>query len=189
MAVDCDAKIAGHALDIRPAHVGIGAEFLAFNEGDVAMPQMKEVLEGHLGGAAVIQHDVGDAIDIVVSGDGNDGHRKVEVPRSVDGDEAINRALEEHSGIFVDEIGAVAMAGDEVKVAFLEEVVLNATHNRGRVTIADLGNNDSDSEAALGAERTGEEVGAVLELSGGGEDAVFGLLRDGIGNIGAVDNQ
>lgn len=82
----------------------------------------------------------------------------------------------------------MAVAGDEIEVAFLEKIVFDAAHDRGGIAVADLGYDDSDGKAALGAERAGEEIGAVLEFSGGGEDTVLGLLGDGIGNIGAVDD-
>jgi len=189
MAVNCNAKIAGDALDIRPANVGIGAEFLAFNEGDVTMAEMKKVLESDLGGTTVIEYDIGDSIDVVVARDGNDRDGKIEVPWRVDGDQTIDGALKKHAGILVDEIGAMAMAGDEVEVAFLQKIIFDAAHDRGGIAVADLGDDDSDGEAALCAKRAGEKVGAVLEFSGGGEDAIFGLLRNGIGNIGAVDHQ
>lgn len=54
------------------------------------MMKVKEVLESDFGRATVVQHDVGDAINVVVAGNSDHGHGKVEVPGSVDGDEAID---------------------------------------------------------------------------------------------------
>jgi len=189
MAIDGQSKVAGDIFNIRPANFGIGAEFLAFHEGDLTMPEVEEMFERDFRGTPVIEDDVGHTIHIVVAGDRDHRHRKVEVPGSIDGDEAIDRALEQHAGIFVDEIGAVAMAGDEIKVTFLEKVVFDTAHDGGGISVADFGNDDADREAALRAQRTCEKVGTVFKLSGGGEDAVFSLLRYGIGDVGAVDNQ
>src|SRR5215471_9317439 len=99
----------------------------------------------------MIEDDVDDALDIVVAGDGDDGDGEVEMPGRVDGNQSVDGALEEHAGIFVDEVGAMAMAGDEVEVAFLKEVVFDAAHDGGGVSVADLGDDDADGEAALGA--------------------------------------
>ena len=83
----------------------------------------------------------------------------------------------------------MTVAGDEVEVALLEEKVFDAAHDGGGVAVADLGDDDADGEAALGAQGAGKEVGSILEFSGGGEDAVFRFLGDGVGDRGAVDDQ
>ena len=81
------------------------------------------------------------------------------------------------------------MAGDEIKIAFLQEMVLDAAHDGGRVAIADFGNNDSDGKAALRTQRASKEVRTVFELLYRGEDFVFGFLRDRIGDGRPIDDQ
>ena len=189
VGIDGQAKIAGDLFDAGPTHLGVGAEFLAFDKGDLAMAEMEEVFESDLSGSLVVEDNVGDAIDVVVTRDGDYGNGKIEVPWSVGGNEAIDGTLEEHAGIFVDKIRAVAMASNEIKVTFLQEIIFDAAHDRGRVTIADLGYDDTNGKAALRAQGTGKEVGAVFEFASGGEDAIFGLLGNGIGDVGAINDQ
>ena len=137
----------------------------------------------------MVEDDVGYALDFVVAGDGDHGHGEVEVPGSVDGDEAVDGAFQEHARIFVDEIGAVAMAGDEVEIALLQEVIFDSAHDRSGIAVADFGDDDADGKAALGAQGAGKEIGAIFEFAGGGEDAVLGFLRNGVGDAGAVDDE
>lgn len=137
----------------------------------------------------MVENDVGNALDFVVAGDGDHRHREVEVPGSVNGDESVHGAFEEHARIFIDEIGTVAMTGDEVEIALLQEVVLDSAHDRGGVPVADFGDDDPNGEAALRAQGAGEEIGAVFEFAGSREDAVLGFLRNRVGDAGAVDDE
>ena len=187
--VDGQAELAGDTLDVGPADRGVRTEFLSFNKGDLAVAKVIQVLEGDFGSAVMVQNNVDDAADVVVAGNSDDGDREVEVPGRVDGNEAVDGTLEKHAGVFVDEVGAMAVAGDEVEVALLEEIVFEAAHDRGGVAVADLGNDNADGEAALGAQGTGEKIRTVLELAGGGENAILGLLGDGIGDVGTIDDE
>ncbi len=187
--IDDQAELLGGALDVGPASLSVGAELLPFDECDLTMAEVEEVLQCYLSRTFVVEDDVGDTGDFVVSGDGDDGQREVEVPGGIDGDEAIHRSLLEHTWVLVDQIGTVAMAGDEVEVTLLQEIVFDAAHDGGGIAVTDFGDDDSDGETALGAQRAGEEVGTIFEFAGGGEDAVFGLLRDGVGDAGAVDDE
>ena len=137
----------------------------------------------------MIESDIGDTLYVIVSGDGDDGDGEVEMPGRVDGDEAVDGAFQKHSWVFVDEIGAMAMAGDEIEVTLLQEIVFDSAHDGGGIAVADFGDDDSDGEAALGTQGAGEEIGTILEFAGGGEDAVFGVLRDGIGDAGSINDE
>ena len=99
----------------------------------------------------MIEDNVGHALDVVVSGHGDHGHGKVEVPGRVDGDQAIHRSLQEHARVFVDQIGAVAVAGDKVEVSLLQEVIFHSAHNGSRIPVAHFRDDDTDGKAALGA--------------------------------------
>src|SRR5215470_5265848 len=126
----------------------------------------------------MVEHDVDDALDVVVAGDGDNWHGEVQVPRSIDGDQSVDGALEKHARVLVDEVGAVAMAGDKVEVAFLQKIIFDAAHDGGGISVADLRDDDTDGEAALRAQGAGKKVGTVFEFSGGGENAVLRLLGD-----------
>src|SRR5713226_4069625 len=67
LAGDLNSQLAGGSFDVRPSHFGVGAEGLAFDEGDLTMPQLKQVLEGKLGGSLMVQDDVGHALYVVVA--------------------------------------------------------------------------------------------------------------------------
>ena len=116
-----------------------------------------------------------------MSGDGNDRDGEVQVPGGIHGDQAVHRSFEEHSWVFVDQIGAVAVAGDKVEVSLLQKIIFDAAHDGRGISVAHFGDNDSDGEAALSAQRPGKEVGTIFEFAGGGEDSVLGILRDGVG--------
>jgi len=102
----------------------------------------------------VVEHNVGHAFHVVVPGHGDDGHGKVQVPGGIHGDEAVHRAFEEHARVFVDQIGAVAVAGDKVEVPLLEEIIFDAAHDGRGIAVAHFGDDDADGEAALGCVRS-----------------------------------
>src|SRR5581483_6908005 len=81
------------------------------------------------------------------------------------------------------------MAGHEIHVSGLKQVVLNPRQNEGSVPVAQLGDDDSDGERSLRAQRTGEKVGAVIEITRGGKDAVLGFLRNGLCFLGVVKDE
>lgn len=137
----------------------------------------------------MVEDNVGDTFDIVVPGHGDHGHGKVETPGSVDGDEAVDGAFHENVRVFIDEIGAVPMAGDEVEVTLLQEVIFDAAHDGSGIAVADFGNNYADGKAALRAQGAGKEVGTIFEFAGSGEDAIFGVLGDGVGDGRTVDDK
>src|SRR5260221_2543786 len=179
----------GNALDVGPSHLGVGTEFLSLDECDLAVADVKQVLQCYLGCTLVVEHNVGYAFHVVVPGHGDYRYGKIQVPGGIHGDQAVHRSLQEHAWIFVDEIGAVAVAGYKVEVSFLEKIIFYAAHNGRGISVAHFGDDDSDGEAALSAQGAGEEVGTIFEFSGGGEDSVLGILRDGVGHARPVDDE
>lgn len=187
--IQAQAETGGGLGDGFPAGLGVGTEFLTFNEGDALVAQLLKMAEGEFGGALVIEKDVADAVGGIVSGNGEDGDGEVVTPGSVDGDQSIDEAAHEELGIFLDEIGAVVVAGDQIEIALFQKMVFDAAHDEGGVTFADLGDEDSDGETALGAGVAGGETGTVIEFAGGGENAFLGGAGDGVGDAGAVEDQ
>ncbi len=57
-------------------------------------PRSDEVVDGEFGGAAMVEHDVGDPLMPVGAGDGDGGQGRVALQRGVDGDDAIDGAFE-----------------------------------------------------------------------------------------------
>src|SRR6202451_2096027 len=74
------------------------------------------------------------------------------------------------------------------KIFFLAQIGFDTADNRGTVTIADFFDDDSDCAGALLAQRTGKEIGAVVELPGGGMNTAFCVLRNRAGRRRVVEN-
>lgn len=172
-----------------PAGLGVGTEILALDEGDFAMAELGQMVESHPRGAGMVESDVGDALARLMAGDGNNGNGKRAFAASVDGDDALDGALQEHFRVFVDQIGAMAMAREKIEVAFLKEKILDAAHDQSGIALADLGNDDADGEAALAAQGTGEEIGAIVKTLGLSQNAGTRFLRDGSCRGRAIDDE
>jgi len=70
---------------------------LAFHEGDASVAEVVEMLEGEEGGSVVVEHDVRVALELLVSGDGDDGDAEGFVEGGVDEKEAVDGALGEEA--------------------------------------------------------------------------------------------
>jgi hypothetical protein len=134
--------------------------------------EIVEVLERQQSGPVVVQHDVGVALDLLVSGDGDDGRAHLLVQRGIDEQEAVHGALGEQAGVLVDEVLLALVADDIMKVAGLEEVLFNAVHQHGEVAFAELRHDHADRKGLAGAQGTGDGIGAVVQPLGGFEDAL-----------------
>ena len=91
--------------------------------------------------------------------------------------------------VFLNQVGSVAMADDEVEVALLEEVILDPGKYQGGVTFADLGNDHANGEASFLAQRSGHQIRTVVQLASGGTHTFLGAGGDGFGTGRAVDDQ
>ncbi len=85
-----------------PSDLGIGTERLAFDEGNLAMAELRQMLDGEARGAGMIEHDIGDAGQFAMPGNGDyrDGHAFL--TRGVYRDEAFHGALLQQARIFFD---------------------------------------------------------------------------------------
>ncbi len=123
-----------------------------------------------------------------MTGNGDGGDSGGFGKRGIDGNDAFNTAGFEETGILREEIGAVAMADDEVKEFLLEQRIFNAAEHGGGVTFADLRDHDADGEAALFAQAAGEGIGMVVERGGGLPHALLGGGGDSIFGPGLVED-
>ena len=137
----------------------------------------------------MVEHDVGDAGNIPVAGNRNGGKNAVFAADRVDGNNSFDGALLEKEGIFFDEIAAMAMTDDKVKITFLKEMIFDARHDQRGVAFADFRNNYADGETALLAERTSHEVGTIVEFAGGLANPFLSSVGNGLGSRGAIDDQ
>ena len=186
--LELEAHVAGDVANGVPTGLGIRAEALALNDGDVPMSELMEMGEGEFGGAAVMEGDVGDALGLVVAGDGDGGDGAAMGEQCVDGDDAFDRTIEKEGLRALDHGGLVMMADEEVEISGLEQVLFYACENEDGVAFADLGNEHPDRLAAAAAQGASGEIRTVLELFGRGEDAVLGRFRNGLSGGSGVED-
>ena len=94
--VDLDAELLRGFEHGGRAGVGVGAEGLALDEGDLAVAELVQMAEGEVRGALVVEDDVGDAGQLGVAGDEDRGQGKRRVEMRVDGEDAVDAAGAEH---------------------------------------------------------------------------------------------
>lgn len=188
VGVKLEAHLPGYLADRAPPGLGIGAEALSLDDGEAAVAERVEMEEGELGGAAMVEGDVGDAGGLMVAGDGDGGDGAAAGQGRIDGDDALDGAVEQKGLGAVDHGGLMVMADEEMEVSGLEQVLFYAAENEGGVALANLGNEDADGLAAAVAEGAGGEVGAVVETFRGGKDTVLRGLGDGLCGGGGVEH-
>lgn len=159
---------------------------MALDEGDAAVAESGEVIEGVACGGEVVELDGDEALAVLVAGDGDDGHGEVVVHGGIDRDDAFDGAREEEARVSLEEIGAVVVADDEVEIFLLEERIFNAAEDGGGVAFADFRNHDADGEAALVAELARNGIGFVVEERGGLQDSFLSFWRDAVFDSGIV---
>ena len=188
--VELEIDFTGYLLDCFPAELGIGDGVRAAHVGDAAMAERVEVGESLLDGEVMVEDDVGYVFDHAVGRDGDDGNGDCNVVgRGVEEQKAIDGALDQHARVFFDEVALPVVAGGEVEVMGGGELLDDAAHDAGKVTFAEVGGEDADAHGAALAQGTGEVVGAVIEPGGCFNDPIAGLLGDGLGGRGVIQDQ
>src|ERR1700686_2729473 len=139
------------------------------------------MFERQLGCVAVAEHDVGYAFVFFMAWNcyRRNGKRVREV--EIQGDQPPGSALQQQARIFFEKLWIVAMHTGHEEIIFLSRTVLNSRDNRGTVPVSDLMCDHADGKCSLLAERTGKKVGAIVELSGGGNDSFTGSLGNVLG--------
>ena len=116
----------------------------ALHEGDAAVAEIVEVTEGHLCSAIVVEHGVGNAGNLAMSGDADDRNRDFVVKLRVDCQKTVDGAVHQEVGVLFDEVGTSEMADGEVEESLLHKVLLDTEHDAGEVAFAELGDDDAD---------------------------------------------
>ena len=124
-------------------------------------------------GVVVIEDDVGDVGDVLMAGDGNGRNIVLLVKGGVNGNDALDAAREKQLGIRAHEFVVMAVDDGEKEKIVLAEEGFDTADDSGAVDIADFLGDDAHGVAALDAERTREEIRAIVELVSRLEDAVF----------------
>jgi len=81
------------------------------------------------------------------------------------------------------------MGGDQIDVALAKEDFFDAAEYCRRISVTKFGYKYSNRKGALGTQRAGHEIGAVIEAFGGREDALFSRGGDRIGARSAIENE
>ena len=184
---DGQLEIAGNRHQAIPAIVRVGAVAAAAHEGDLAVSELVEMAQGKLGGALLVEDDVGDAFDFAMAGDDNGGENAEALfKRRIDKDEAFDGAIHEKSRVLFDEVGLAAVARGEVEIALLDKVLFDAAEDLHRVAVTEFGNEDADGESLALAQGPCKKAGAIVELGSGLRNAVAGFLRDGADSGGVI---
>ena len=186
--VDAKTTALGGVLDSAPTGASVGREALAFDEGDSLMTEPGEVAECEFGRAAVIEDDVGDALGLVMAGDGDGGDGAAVRQERIDGNDSLDRALEQKALAAVDHFWMVVMADEKVEVPGVEQSLFDAGEHEGCVAFADFRDEDADGLAAAVAKGARKKIRAVVEGVCGREDAILGRFWDGLGGWGCVEN-
>ena len=153
------------------------------------MPEFGEMRQCLSRGGLVVDDDVGDARQFAVPGHDDRRQGQSVLDRRVDENQPLDGALGEELQVIVEEVGLRVMSGDQVEVALLQELVLDASEDAGRVALADLRQKDADRERPLPPKRACDEVRAVAEFFRRGADSLLGLRGDPLGGRRAVHHQ
>ena len=160
----------------------------ALDESDVAMAEREEVVDGERGRTMVVENNVGYPLRLMVAGDGDGGDAGAAGERCVDGDEAVDGALQQHLLAALDHLGLVVVADEEVDIVGLVQALLDTAENQRGVAFADLRRHYTDGHALLFAQGAGEYVGPIVHRGGGGKDAFLCDLGDGLGGGCAAED-
>src|SRR5882762_1669350 len=115
------------------------------------MSKSGEMLESQPRGAHVVQNDVRHAFNFAMPGHRNNWYRNALPASSVHRDQALYRALLKKMRILRYQIGPVAVADYEIKVALVQQVIFNAGEHQRCITLADFGHHHANRETSLRA--------------------------------------
>src|ERR1700730_8239284 len=99
----------------------IGTEGLPVEERDVAVSKVFQMRKGEVSCFVVIQLNTHAPFRLSMAGHNHEWDRKVALNGCVDGDDAFDRAGEEHAWIGFHEFGTVTMADYEVEEPVFEK--------------------------------------------------------------------
>jgi hypothetical protein len=99
---------------------------MPFQECNPAMAQFNEMFKRQLGGMPMIKDDVGDTFIVHVPGDRDSRHLKRVGKIEIYGDDSFRAALQQESGVFVKELGIMAVHAGDKEVALLPGAIFNA---------------------------------------------------------------
>ncbi len=141
--------LAGDLLNAFPAIFGVGNGARPTHEGDAVVAEIVQMQECLLNRAVMVENDVGNVVDLAVGGDGDgwNGQREL-IGGRVEEEEAVDGSLDEHAGIFLDELAFPVVTGSEVEVVGRGQLLDHAAHDAGEVALAQIGREHADAHGA-----------------------------------------
>ena len=153
------------------------------------MAELHQVAQRQLGGAALVKHHVGHALNFAVPGDGDGGRLEPVFEYGVNDDEALDAAVEQQPRVLLNEVRLAPVADGEVEVALFEQQLLGAGEHLRGVVVVEVGHQHADGEGLPLAQRARVKAGPVIELGRGHGDAVARLLGNGAHARRVVEHQ
>jgi hypothetical protein len=135
---------------------------LSLNESHLLVPEASKMFERKACRPRVVEDDVRHSRHFPVSRNSHARNIHSFRKRRIDNDQAFHRSLLQQQRIFFDKFIPVAMAHHKIKIAFLQQVILDAGHHQCRIALADLRDDHADGEAALLPQGPGEMVRPVV---------------------------
>src|SRR5580765_5140454 len=77
----------------------------------------------------------------------------------------------------------------QIKISVIQQMIFDARENQRGVTFTDLRNDDSDREATLASQRTGHEIGTIVEFARRSANPFLRVPRNRLCRGRAIDNQ
>src|ERR1700691_3800131 len=144
------------------------------------------MLQCERSGTAMIQNNIGYALDLAMAGNSHGRDRGLAMQGSIDGDETLDAALLQHIFVCCENILVVAVSYGEEKEILLAEITFDSANHQGAVGVADFYSDHSDCMAALHLQGSREKIRLVVQFARRGQDAVFCFLwhRTRCGGIG-----
>ncbi len=186
--IDSKIEIIGRGAHATPARNRIDQSVGAANEGDLAMAEGVQVLEGGTGAEGVVDDDGADLLVLQFAADDGGGnfafleirqHVDVEVGPVGEDDQTFDAAIEKHFQITLETGAVIVNVGENGEEGSFVQTVLDAAQDERAVGVGHVEDHHAHGVTAATAERAGEEVRAITELSGG-------ALDTGLGRIGNV---
>ena len=137
----------------------------------------------------MVEHDVGHALMLPVSGDrdGRQGQRVRQV--QVDGNKTLNPTLEKQTRVLLKQLGIVPVYTGDEEVIFLPGVVLDAADDERAISFSDVMGDDPDGVSPLFAERAREEIRPIIQFTRRRQNTGPGVLGNVLGRGRVVEHR
>ena len=135
-----------------------------------------------MSGALVVQHDIGYALQLLVTSNGYGWQCQFFGKGCVSSDEALNASRQEHLRVGLKQFRVVPVDYRQEEVVVPSQVFFNATDHHGAVGVANLFSDDPNRVSSLESQGSREEVGPVVESLRRLDNAILGVFGNRAGS-------